>query len=193
MTKIGDGGQDFDRFFGADSGWKAEYQCGIAHRNRNDFYEPPAYNLNALLGTNYCVAASLFDARMFRAGMRYAEDLIGHEDWDFVLQMAERGIEGELARMGTLLYRKRGFSRVKAVEYGPDSFEQEITSRHPLLYRRERTRIKARWAPALSIVLADGVDGTCEPWPADLSDRLSAQTCGDFETIWTRPAAPNVG
>ena len=111
--------------------------------NRNDFYEPPAYNLNALLAINYCAAASLFDARVFRAGLRYAEDVVGHEDWDFVLQMAERGIEGELARGGTLLYRKRGFSRVKAVEYGPASFDREMTSRHPLLYRRERTRIKA--------------------------------------------------
>ena len=123
--------------------------------NRHDFYEPPAYNLDALLANNYCAAASLFDRRMFDAGIHYAEDIVfGHEDWDLVLEMAEHGIEGEAAENGTLWYRKRGFSRVNAAEYGPESFNKHIEQRHPTLYRQRREQIKARWAPALSIILA---------------------------------------
>ena len=139
--------------------------------NRHDFYEPPAYNLDALLANNYCAAASLFDRRVFDAGIRYAEDIkFGHEDWDLVLQMAEHGIEGEAAEGGALWYRKRGFSRVNAAEYGPESFHMRVERRHPRLYRQRREQIKATWAPALSIVLADGCDGAGQPWPRDSGD-----------------------
>jgi glycosyltransferase involved in cell wall biosynthesis/SAM-dependent methyltransferase len=152
--------------------------------NRHDFYRPPAYNLNLLLNNNYCAATSLFDRRVFTAGVRYAEDIVfGHEDWDLVLQMAERGIEGEAAESGTFMYRKRGFSRVNAVEYGPKSFHERISRRHPLLYGPHRKQIKAEWAPALSLVLMDGCDGLNSGHFDDLAARLRKQSCSDFETI----------
>ncbi len=152
--------------------------------NRHDFYEPPAYNLDALLANNYCAAASLFDRRVFDAGIRYAEDIVfGHEDWDLVLEMAEHGIEGEAAESGTLWYRKRGFSRVNAADYGPESFNKHIELRHPRLYRQRREQIKAQWAPALSIILASGCDGVDRPWAQGLQAKLADQVCGDFETI----------
>ncbi len=152
--------------------------------NRHDFYQPPAYNLNALLNNNYCAATSLFDRRVFLAGIRYPEDIaFGHEDWDLVLQMAELGIKGEAAESGTLMYRKRGFSRVNAVEYGPKSFHERISRRHPTLYGRRRNQIKAEWSPALSLVLVDGCDGVTKVWPDKLAERLRAQSCEDFETI----------
>jgi glycosyltransferase involved in cell wall biosynthesis len=154
--------------------------------NRNDFYQPPAYNLNMLLNNNYCAATSLFDRRVFTAGIRYAEDIVfGHEDWDLVLQMAERGIEGEAAERAIFMYRKRGFSRVNAVEYGPKSFHERISRRHPLLYGRRRDQIKAEWAPSMSLVLVDGCDGLTMPWRDDLGECLRAQSCSDFETICT--------
>ena len=66
------------------------------------------------------------------------------------------GVCGEVAHGPTFKYRRRGFSRVNAVEYGPESFHEEIERRHPALYAPEaRARIKAAWAPALSIVLLD--------------------------------------
>jgi glycosyltransferase involved in cell wall biosynthesis len=154
--------------------------------NRHDFYQPPAYNLNLLLNNNYCAATSLFDARVFTAGIRYAEDIVfGHEDWDLVLRMAECDIEGEAAESGTFMYRKRGFSRVNAAEYGPKSFHERIARRHPYLYGPRREQIKAAWAPALSFILADGCDGIARPWPKDLGDPLRMQSCSDFETICT--------
>jgi hypothetical protein len=152
--------------------------------NRHDYYEAPAYNLDALLRDNYCAAAALFDRRIFDAGIRYAEDIVhGHEDWDLVLQMAERRIHGEPAEGPTLLYRKRGFSRVNAVEYGAESFHERIERRHPLLYDEQRETIKANWAPALSLVLVDACDGSAEPWPSRLGEDLVTQTCRDFEVV----------
>jgi glycosyltransferase involved in cell wall biosynthesis len=152
--------------------------------NRNDFYRPPAYNLHMLLRDNFCAAASMFDSRVFDAGIRYSEDIVyGHEDWDLILQLAERGVHGEVAHDATLLYRKQGFSRVDAVAYGPRSFHDDIARRYPRLFRRDRDRIKARWSPTLSLVLADGADGTTEPWPESLAQALVAQTCADFEVL----------
>jgi hypothetical protein len=151
--------------------------------NRHDFYRPPAYNLNLLLNNNYCAATSLFDRRVFTAGIRYAEDIVfGHEDWDLVLQMAERGIEGEAAESGTFMYRKRGFSRVNAVEYGPRSFHDRISRRHPFLYGRRRDQIKAEWAPALSLILIENHNASMTNSDA-LLNSLRKQSCSDFETI----------
>lgn len=151
--------------------------------NRNDFYRPPAYNLHMLLNNNYCAATSLFDRRVFATGIRYAEDIVfGHEDWDLVLQMAERGIEGEAAESAVFMYRKRGFSRVNAVEYGPKSFHERISRRHPQLYNR-REQIKAEWAPSLSLVLVESSDGITGTWPTDLTKCLRDQSCGDFEIV----------
>ena len=152
--------------------------------NRNDSYGAPAYNLNILLRDNYCVSASLFDSRVFNAGIRYAEDIVsGHEDWDLVLQLAEHGVYGQIAEGATLLYRKQGFSRVNAVEYGPRSFHEHIERRHPRLFNRDRDRVKAEWSPALTLVLADGSGGSANNWPEHVTESLRAQTCSDFETI----------
>ncbi|HTC59861.1 MAG TPA: glycosyltransferase [Solirubrobacteraceae bacterium] len=151
--------------------------------NRHDFYRPPAYNLNLLLNNNFCAATSLFDSRVFAAGVRYAEDIVfGHEDWDLVLQMAERGIEGEAAEDAVFKYRKRGFSRVNAAEYGPRSFHDRISRRHPRLYGQRRDQIKATWAPALSLVLMNSRDAASDDKWDSIVESLQSQSCGDFET-----------
>lgn len=148
--------------------------------NRHDHYVAPAYNLHLLLDNNYCAASALFDSRVFKAGIRYHDDIVfGHEDWDLVLTMAEHGIHGEAATAETFLYRKRGFSRVNSVDFGRNSFRQVIQTRHPQLYRR-RDEIKARWAPAMSLVL---VDAENRGWTVDLLGDLRDQTCRDFEVV----------
>ena len=144
--------------------------------------QSPAYNLHLLLRDNYCPATSLFDRRVFDAGVAYDEEIVfGHEDWDVVLQLAERGVSGEVAHGPTFRYRRRGFSRVNAVEYGPESFHDDVERRHPSLYAPDaRARVKARWAPALSIVLLG--DQTA-PWFAGAVEPLADQSCADFEVI----------
>jgi glycosyltransferase involved in cell wall biosynthesis len=59
---------------------------------RDDYFQPPSYNLFLLLEGNYCDTCSLFDREVFDAGIRYPEDIVfGHEDWDFALTLAARG------------------------------------------------------------------------------------------------------
>jgi glycosyltransferase involved in cell wall biosynthesis len=148
--------------------------------NRSDYVRMPAYNLWLLMKGNYCPAPALFDRRVFAAGLAYAEDIVvGHEDWDLVLQLAERGVRGLHADGPTFLYRRQGFSRVNAVEYGPHVFQETIERRHPSLYGR-CDAIKVRWAPALSILPLD--DDGAGWYDAGLSP-LSRQTCSDFELL----------
>ena len=149
--------------------------------NRSDRFEAPAYNLWLLMGQNYCAAPALFDRRLFsEGGVAYPEEIVvGHEDWDLVLELAERGVRGVPADAPTFRYRKQGFSRVNAVDYGPDAFHRTIEGRHPHLYGN-RDAIKARWAPAVTLVLLDEEDGS---WDAEDLSAASAQSCRDFELV----------
>jgi Glycosyl transferase family 2 len=148
--------------------------------NRSDYVQLPAYNLWLLMQENYCPAPALFDRRLFAGtGVSYPEDIVlGHEDWDLILQLAERGIRGIHADGPTFLYRRQGFSRVNAVDYGPHAFHEAIEHRHPSLYDH-RESIKACWAPALSVVLLGG-EGA---WGDDDLAGLSRQSCIDFEIL----------
>lgn len=149
--------------------------------NSNDLLLSPSYNLWLLMKQNYCPAPALFDLRLFDGtGLSYPEEIVvGHEDWDLVLALAERGIRGVHARIPTFLYRQQGLSRVNAVDFGPDHFYRMIEERHPGLYER-RDEIKREWAPALSIVL---LDERRDSWDAERSAGLDRQTCRDFEVI----------
>ena len=149
--------------------------------NRMDEVRVPAFNVWLLMRQNYCGAPGLFDRRLFAEhGLGFAEEIVvGHEDWDLILELAERGVRGIPADAPTFLYRKQGFSRVNAVDYGPETFHKTIEGRHPHLYLNS-DRIKSEWAPALSIVLLDEDDAR---WTADEVAGLKHQTCRDFELL----------
>ena len=149
--------------------------------NQSEEVHSPAYNRWLLMMGNYCAAPALFDHRLFAEhGFRYPEEIVvGHEDWDLILQLAEREVQGIPADEPTFFYRRQGFSRVNAVDYGPDAFERTIERRHRHLYRN-RDSIKARWAPALSVVL---LDDSASAWQADDLSGLERQTCRDFEVL----------
>jgi glycosyltransferase involved in cell wall biosynthesis len=183
-------------------------QVGFVYPNcqyfgtRDDYFEPPAYNLYLLMGGNYCDTCSLIDRAVFDAGIRYPEHIVlGHEDWDFALTLAARGVRGEPARIPTLRYRKEGFTRSDAVEYARHSFHEGVPERHPELfgegdpaarygrYWAPAVDVKARWAPGLSIVLTAPVDFADEPGRALLS-ALERQTCRDFELVLECPTLP---
>jgi glycosyltransferase involved in cell wall biosynthesis len=169
---------------------------------RDDYFEPPSFNLALLLAGNFCDTCSLIDREIFDAGILYPDDIgLGHEDWDFVLTLAEHGVRGEPARDKTLLYRKHGFTRSDAVEYGSRSFHEEIDRRHPSLFGGPEKRgrfgpwwgpaaeIKARYAPGLTILLTTEIDFSTEAGMALLRG-LQAQSCGDLELIAECPATP---
>jgi len=115
--------------------------------NRDDWFDAPEYNRFTLLTGNYCDTCSLFDADVFRAGVRFEEEIrVGHEDWDLMLQLAERDVAGEPARGQTVLYRKWGFNRSDSVEYSSELPSEVIRARSPLV--RRELEVKASWAPS---------------------------------------------
>lgn len=149
--------------------------------NRDDWFAAPDYNLFSLLRGNYCDTCSLFDADVFRAGVRFEEEIrLGHEDWDLMLQVAERGVRGEPARDRTVLYRKWGFNRSDAVEYASDLPSTAIRARSPLV-AREMT-IKAAWAPAVSIVALAEIDPGSESG-GRIARLLALQSAIDCELV----------
>lgn len=152
--------------------------------NRDDYYQPPEYNGYTLLHGNYCDTSSLFDRELFDAGLRFDERIVlGHEDWDFILTLAEHGVIGERARTKTLRYRKQGFSRSDIVDHAQDPFHELMPKRHPALYGTRQFRPpfvtqKARWQPQTSIVpLADVAGG------ADVLEAIQRQSALDVELL----------
>jgi hypothetical protein len=157
--------------------------------NRDDFVRMPAYNLWLLMGENYCPAPALFDRRVFgEGGVRYPEEIVvGHEDWDLILQLGSRGVHGIHAAGPTFLYRRLGFSRVNAIDYGPHQFHDLVRKRHAVLYDAS-TELKVEWAPAVSVLLLDGE----EPWQSRDLATIKAQTCSDFELLARSALTPRV-
>jgi glycosyltransferase involved in cell wall biosynthesis len=158
--------------------------------NQRNYVQSAAYNVWLLMVQNYCPAPALFDRRAFEGtGIEYPEEIVvGHEDWDLILQLAGRDVRGIPAEGPTFLYRKQGFSRVNAVDYGPNAFEKTIERRHPYLYGRRDT-VKAQWAPALSVVLLDEED---KRWEQGDLVGLRKQTCPDFEVVALRDLGEGV-
>lgn len=160
------------------------YPNQVFFGNRTDFHRVPRYNMHTLLRTNYCDTCSLIDRDIFDAGVYYDETVgLGHEDWDFALQLAARGVVGEPARTPTLLTRKAGFTRSDLVDVDLASFADRMRVRHPDLYGAE-LGIKARWSPGVSIVGLEPVN------PADdraLEEVLAAQSMRDAELVIRHP------
>lgn len=118
--------------------------------SRSDYREAPAYNLWLLMQDDIFPSPSMYDMRVFDGtGISFPEEMVdGHESWDVILQLAERGICGQPADSPTFLYRKRGIDRSQALDYVRDP-RRAVEARHPSLYLNE-PEIKARWAPSLS-------------------------------------------
>jgi glycosyltransferase involved in cell wall biosynthesis len=158
--------------------------------NREDYFEPPVYNPWLLSRQNYIDTCALIDRDVFDLGVGYAEDIVfGHEDWDFFLQLAGRGIQGEPARTKTLLYRKEGFTRSDLVEWTGAPFHDAPTTRHSTAASDGRLRdpitpLKARWAPALSLIAISPLETFSPAWEI-IRSRLRSQRCRDFEVLVT--------
>ncbi len=151
--------------------------------NRKYYFEPPSYNLDALLAANYCDTSSLIDGEVFDRGLRYPEDVVfGQEDWDLVLSMAEAGIYGEPARAKTLLYRKHGFTRSDLVAAGNVPFAEVVARRHPGLFNLHgRARLKGEWNPAVSVIALDALAESTGV--GSVVTAAARQTCEDFELV----------
>lgn len=149
--------------------------------NREDYYEVPPYNVYTLIHGNFCDTCSLLDREIFDAGERYAEDIrLGHEDWEFALRLAARGVRGEAALKPTMLYRKWGFNRSDAVDHSPKQFEELLAEISP--FKGSEAAVKAKESPALSIVPLAALDTSGEQGRA-VATGLEAQRCPDIELV----------
>lgn len=145
--------------------------------NREDYFEPPAYNVYTLFHGNYCDTCSLIDRVVFDAGLRYREEIVlGHEDWEFVLRLAAHGIRGERAKAPTLLYRKWGFNRSDAVDHAHTPFDEELKEISPFAGHEEE--VKAAESPALSIAFLRPLSD-----PGGVAAKLAAQSSIDAELL----------
>jgi glycosyltransferase involved in cell wall biosynthesis len=149
--------------------------------NREDYYEPPPYNVYTLFHGNFCDTCSLIDRQVFDAGLRYREEIfLGHEDWEFVLRLAAHGVRGEAAHAPTLRYRKWGFNRSDAVDHAHTAFDEELRQISPFAGREEE--VKAAESPALTIALLRQPAGGRGGREA-LARKLEEQSCIDVELI----------
>ncbi|MEX0972413.1 MAG: glycosyltransferase [Solirubrobacterales bacterium] len=149
--------------------------------NREDYYEVPSYNLYDLTRGNCCDTCSLLDRRIFDAGERYREEIrLGHEDWEFVLRLAARGVRGEAATGPTVRYRKWGFNRSDSVEHAPEEFEELLAEISP--FKGREAELKSLERPALSILPLEQIDPASEAG-REIAARLAAQQCIDAELI----------
>ncbi len=154
--------------------------------NRDDYVRVARLQpLSAADAQNYCPATALFDRRVFgRRGPLRRGIVLGHEDWD--LDPAARPSAGCTAgaRRGPhvpvphdgIQPRQRGRLRARGLRRGRSGRGTRGST-------APRETIKARWAPALSIVLIDDDQGAGTP--GDLSWR-EAQTWRDFELLARR-------
>lgn len=146
--------------------------------NRDEYHEAPPYNLYSLLHANFCDTCSLIDRAVFEAGMRYHGDIkLGHEDWEFALQLAARGVRGEVANGPTVRYRKWGFNRSDLVDHAYSDFRESFLA-EVSPFEPHEAEIKAKERPSLSLL---------ELRPPAAEDELLAalrsQRCGDVELV----------
>ena len=89
--------------------------------NEHHLVVMPPYNLYLLLHRNFCCMGGLIDRSVFDAGFRFRSDrLVGHEDWDFFVNLGVSGIYGHPFHGAPLGYRRWGFSRSDAVNEESD-------------------------------------------------------------------------
>jgi hypothetical protein len=166
--------------------------------NREDYLEAPVFNAWQLTRGNFIDTCALIDREVFERGFRYPDEVrFGHEDWDFVLSLAEHGIFGEPLRAKTLRFRKHGFSRSDRIDWANPN--EDLHAGPPTLVSTSQqargdnpaVRLKARWSPSLAVVALTPLTGDSTSW-ARLLTSIRAQHFRDFElyaAIDREPAA----
>jgi len=165
------------------------YQSLQFFGNREEYRQPPAFNAWELTRHSFIDTCALIDRQVFDDGLRYPEDIVfGHEDWDFFLTLASRGLVGEPTRAKTLRYRKHGFSRSDRVDLNCPDFHRDVVPRHPTMFatpsqargNNPQVRLKSRWAPSLTVIALAPVGLDSPAWET-VQHCAHAQRLRDFE------------
>lgn len=133
---------------------------------RNYVERLPDYNLYDLLENNTIPYAALFRAEAWRSAGGYDESFAAHEDWEFFLALAERGLYGHHASRVLWAYRRQagGLSALGRAQHA--QLTARIRAKHPALYSPAAfARIKTLWRPSVCVVGAKpSIDPTICDW-----------------------------
>jgi glycosyltransferase involved in cell wall biosynthesis len=115
----------------------------------------PEYNLYQLLDRNVLTYAALIRKRDWAAAGGYDESMTpsGYEDWEFWLNLGARSRYGRHVPRVLFGYRKHGSSLIDIARARHAALTSYIRDKHPELYDHDaRARVKARWAPAVTVI-----------------------------------------
>ncbi|HXB73623.1 MAG TPA: glycosyltransferase [Candidatus Acidoferrales bacterium] len=119
------------------------------------------YNLYRLLDRNCFGYAGMIRRSVWERSGGYDETMrFGYEDWEFWLRLAAQGSFGLHLPRPLFRYRKHGPSLYDVALSHHDEIVSYIRGRHAEFYSLEgRARIKARWSPAVCVVVSPAPDG----------------------------------
>ena len=114
----------------------------------------PDYNFYRMLDRNTLTYCALIRKRVWAQAGGYDESMTrGYEDWEFWLNLGARGHYGQHVHRVLFEYRKHGPSLLDTARAHHDPLTAYIRGKHPELYEyAARARVKARWAPATTIL-----------------------------------------
>ncbi|MDE1149671.1 MAG: glycosyltransferase family 4 protein, partial [Azospirillaceae bacterium] len=120
-------------------------------------------------------AGSLVSTAVFRAGVRFDEDMrLGYEDWDFFLQAAGAGFRGRHCAGLTLKYRKRAESMLSDSSRDDAVIRSYLLRKHVRLFQpRNLVALEQREAPRYAIFLTDQSTVILTTDPAECTEQVS--------------------
>jgi glycosyltransferase involved in cell wall biosynthesis len=117
-------------------------QVGVVYTHIQHFgilktiFKSGDFSTKALAQDNVIPYASLFRKSLWDDLGGYRLN-IGYEDWDFWLNLAERGVKGKLVQEPLFLYRKHGFSHLESLNKRRDILIAQLQIQHPRLYSNQ--------------------------------------------------------
>ena len=140
--------------------WTGPRRClsSLAPRTASGLSRPPAFP-TASSSRNQCDAGSLIRRRVFEAGIEFATEMNGFEDWEFFLHAALAGFRGRNALRSGFRYRRRPDSQLASAWLRSEELEAALRRLHPDAYRaRALTLREHAEAPRFALVRPDRDD-----------------------------------
>jgi glycosyltransferase involved in cell wall biosynthesis len=125
----------------------------------NFVWKSQEYNFYDLLYTNHPTVCGLVRKKAWEDVGGYDENMkSGYEDWEFWINLGEKGWYGKLIKKPLFKYRKHGKSMVLEARLKHDSIVEYIKNKHSELYSHASlVKIKKEWKSENKLVLVKKV------------------------------------
>lgn len=107
------------------------YQC---FGDLDRIVKVPPFDITTLVMKNIVCVCSLFRKEAWEQAGGYNEKMMGYEDWDFWISLAERGWSGYLIPKILYYYRKHSGSKFLKSRKNHQNLVKQIRENHPVLY-----------------------------------------------------------